>query len=306
MATQSSLESFTVWTITAANGAAASIVPELGGIVSSLMLPVGDTLCETLFRQPWFWDRTTERTRGGIPFIFPICGRLERDGQQDTYLYDGQRYAMPIHGFASRKPWRVVVADREDRIEIELTDDETTQRCYPFAFRLRLAYYIENDGLCCEQTYINRGDRPMPLYAGFHPYLLTPPHGQGKESVMLSCEPLRAFEYNARLTDIAGVKPTPAMPVPITAAEINELLIEVREGSAAALLFPDKHRLLISAGGVDMARLFPYLQFYTMADQPFFCVEPWMGHPNALNTVTGAQWLAPGAHMRGIFRCRIG
>ena len=41
-----------------------------------------------------------------------------------------------------------------------------------------------------------------------------------------------------------------------------------------------------------------------MADQPFFCVEPWMGHPNAMNTVAGVHWLAPGGSVRGVFSCK--
>ena len=47
-----------------------------------------------------------------------------------------------------------------------------------------------------------------------------------------------------------------------------------------------------------------YLQFYTMADKPFFCIEPWMGHPNALNALTGAHWLAPGEVTHGVFEVR--
>jgi hypothetical protein len=30
-----------------------------------------------------------------------------------------------------------------------------------------------------------------------------------------------------------------------------------------------------------------------------------MGHPNALNGITGAQWLPPGATMRGVLDVRV-
>ena len=62
-------------------GTVAEIVPELGGIVSSLRLAEsGGAPREILYRHPWFWSRETDELRGGIPPLFPICGRLLRDG----------------------------------------------------------------------------------------------------------------------------------------------------------------------------------------------------------------------------------
>jgi len=296
---------FEVLTIRAPGGATAVIVPELGGIVSSLELPWAGALHETLFQHAFFWERDTPRTRGGIPFIFPICGRLERDGQPGTYLYDGRRYTLPIHGFASRMPWRVQNADHASRLVLSLTDTAQTRATYPFAFTLTLAYQIEDDGLRCEQTYTNHSDMPMPFYAGFHPYFLTPEPGHGKDDVQLSCDVLRALAYNQRLTDIAGVRPLPPLPASIGAPAVNDLLTMPAPGTGATLAFPDGHTLALRAGGIERPALFAYLQFYTMPDQPFFCMEPWMGHPNALNAVTGAHWLQPGETTHGVLDVRV-
>ncbi|NLF38125.1 aldose epimerase [bacterium] len=295
---------FHTHTITARGGASAAVAPELGGIVSSLKLPFAGAPRETLFCHDFFWDKDTKRTRGGIPFIFPICGRLERDGQADTYFFNGARYSMPSHGFASRMPWRVLQAGR-DRIVMGLGDTEETRAAYPFSFELILSYRIEADGLRCEQTYINKGKAPMPFYAGFHPYFLTPEPRKGKESVRLSFDAVRALAYNERLTDVTGEMAAPRTPASITADAVNELLTVPVPQTGATLSFPDGHVLLVRAWGVERPELFGYLQFYTMADKPFFCIEPWMGHPNALNALTGAQWLAPGEVTHGVFEVRL-
>ena len=60
---------FEVWTVESPDGAVrASIVPEMGAAVSSLRF--GDR--ELLYQHPFFWDRASERTRGGFPFLFPV------------------------------------------------------------------------------------------------------------------------------------------------------------------------------------------------------------------------------------------
>ena len=48
--------------------------------------------------------------------------------------------------------------------------------------------------------------------------------------------------------------------------------------------------------------LYRHLVVYTPPGQPFFCVEPWMGFPNAMNTLLGARLLAPGAEDKGKLR----
>ena len=302
MADKSTQHSFDVWTIRSARGgAAAAIVPELGGMVSSLLLPCAGVAREVLFLHEWCWDRAATRTRGGIPFLFPICGRLERDGAADTYLYDGARYQLPIHGFSLRMPWRVVAHDAPDELVISLSDTAQTRAAYPFKFSVTLRYRITHDRLSCEQTYANHSAVPMPFYAGFHPYFLTP--RQAKAGVRVAFEAERGLAYNQRLTDVVGARPAPPSPISVTSARINERLVCAKDGAPAALLFSDGFRLDVSARGIGAPRLFPYLQFYTMPEKPFFCIEPWMGFPNAMNTVQGARWLAPGRSLRGMFVC---
>jgi galactose mutarotase-like enzyme len=88
----------------------AEIVPEFGGIVSALRLPGPDGQPrECLYRHAWFWDAAppAELTRGGIPVLFPVCGRLLQEDRPGLYRVDGQAYVLPIHGFAMRQPWEV-------------------------------------------------------------------------------------------------------------------------------------------------------------------------------------------------------
>jgi galactose mutarotase-like enzyme len=291
---------YEVHTIVSSDGGTrASFVPEKGGTGSSLV--IGGW--ELLFQHDFFWERQTEKIPGGWPFLFPICGRLERGGQTGQYLYDGRIHKMPSHGFGPRLPWKVVETDREDTLVLQLTDTEATRQAYPFRFEVRLAYRAEKGALACEQLYVNRGNVPMPYYAGFHPYFQTPAPGAGKEDVVLDYRPVRAFRYNERFTDLAEPVPPPAVPVAVhSAAVLEQRLTMVGADRELRVAMPGGPVIHLAAEGVEDSDLFPYIQLYTMADKPFFCVEPWMGFPNALNTVAGARWLKPGQSERGMLK----
>ena len=292
-------QGFKVYRIRAATGGGeAAIVPELGAVVSSLRLPGPDGLREVLFRHPHFWDPAAVRTRGGIPFLFPVCGRLERNGQSGAYLFDGHVYEMKIHGFAMRGPWEVVKADGAS-LTVCLADSPASLGQFPFSFRIMLVFRFEGEAFVIDQSYENTGKRAFPYYAGFHPYFLTPEPGAGKEAVMLNYKPCARWLMNERLTDIVGTVAPPAMPCSLTDPAINEILTQVGPDREVVFTYPDGLELHTRADGLDDPAMFPFVQLYTMADRPFYCVEPWMGFPNALNAAAGARWLAAGQTERG-------
>lgn len=272
----------------------ASFIPAWGGIGSSLVLPFHGEPVETLYQRDFFWDQETERTRGGLPFLFPICGRLERDGEPEVYLVGGRRYRLPIHGFSLRVPWTVTAAEG-DRVSLMLRDSAATREAFPFAFELRLTWIVEPGRLVGEQSMSNTGEQALPFYAGFHPFFRTPPPGAGKEDVRITLTSLRRLRYNDRLTDVIGDAPPLTFPRPATDGLLNESLHEVEPGAPARMVVPGGRQLTMTATGDARSGGFPFIQCFTVPDEPFFCIEPWMSHPNGLNTIGGACMLEPGA-----------
>lgn len=275
-----------VFTIAAGAGEVrAEIVPALGGIVSSLRFGPR----EVLFRHPWFWDADPPELRGGIPPQFPVCGRLMKDGVRGLYHVDGRPYVLPIHGFALRHPWAVADAARPDALRLRLADSAETRAIYPFAFELELLYSVSAAGLHCGLTVRNTGKSPLPYYAGFHPYFLTPPPGAGKEQTLFAARPRTRHLYNPTKTDLVATTRPPEFPMPVVGVDVNELLLELDADRDTTLRLPDGFKLRQSA-----SPLFRFRQFYTLPDQPFFCDEPWMAPPGSLNRPGAARVLAPG------------
>lgn len=144
-------------------GTSAVILPEKGATVISLQKNGTEFLyCDKENLQ------SPERPRCGIPFLFPIFGRLK----DSAYSWDGKTYEMAIHGFGHTSVWNVA-EHRDDMLSLVLEADEATLSQYPFRFRIMLDFTLQNGTLTIVQTYENLDTKPMPYNYGFHPYFLT-------------------------------------------------------------------------------------------------------------------------------------
>lgn len=289
--------------ISSDGGTQATFIPQAGGIGSSIIMPGAKGPRELLHQHPFFWNPDENQLRGGWPFCFPICGRLERYGKEGAYFFQDQVYSLSIHGFAWQQPWQVADNDTA-HIKLVLEDSEQTRNIYPCQFRIELDYKVEKSALICKQTYLNRGDKPMPFYAGFHPYFATPAFKHGKEEVILDYHPVKCLAYNERLTDLVGEQALFSVPTSIT-ADINERLTKLGADKDLKLRFPDGDVIQMTVTGIKDPDLFPYVQLYSPLEQPFICIEPWMAHPNAMNTVSGVCWLNSGESMEGLMELRL-
>lgn len=278
----------------------ATISPELGGFVTSLILPFASGRRESLFLHNNALDPAFLGLRGGVPFIFPICGRVTAHGTEGVYEYDGKEYTLPIHGFSAYEKWAVLRHDAHS-IDLILKSNVQTLAMYPFQCEIILKWRTENKKLICHQYYRNlESEKAMPFYAGFHPYFLTPEWNAGKEKIMIDFKAVKRLKYNATLTDVIGEQQRINMPVSIMDPVVNEQLFLLGTDKCARLCYPDGEVLAMTT----MGDLFSYLQLYHEVDQPFFCVEHWMGFPNAMNR-GNVCWLKAGESEEAVYEIEV-
>ena len=267
-----------------------SFVPEKGGLATSLIFKSAQGRPRELLYLPENFNIDTYQDISlAWPFCFPFCARISRDGQYGQYLYEGQRYELPIHGFANQESWQVLV-HQGNRLTLCLEDNERTRKAYPFAFKVTLDYQIEDGQLVCEQTYHNPGRAPFPYAAGFHPYFQI----ADKDQTLIQFEAEYRLQYNPTLTDIVGRLPAILSPARLSQPEVNESLHRLGANKRVTLKYPDGFSLWMEVNSSQNPDLFGYLQLYHIPEKPFFCIEPWTSFPNALNTVAGMHWLMPG------------
>ena len=103
----------------------------------------------------WWPDRS--------PLLFPAVG----DWKDNQYQYKGNRYEMPLHGFARFSPFRRLES-LDNEIIYLLTADDGTKKYYPFDFALTVVYRITENRLEVIQTVKNNSDQLMPFSIGEH------------------------------------------------------------------------------------------------------------------------------------------
>lgn len=135
---------------------------------------------ELLYADPQFLSGSSP-TRTGIPILFPFPNRI-RDGK---FTWDGKAYELPIndpakknaiHGFACRRPWRVVdsgVDSASAWVTGEfhgLRDAADCRALWPTDYRLRITFRLLMGRLRIEIALHNPDLTPLPFGIGFHHY----------------------------------------------------------------------------------------------------------------------------------------
>lgn len=244
-------------------GTTAVILPEKGAAVISL----NRNGREYLYRNDENLA-SSERPRCGIPFLFPIFGRL----RDNCYTWKGETYPMEIHGFGHTSIW-TVVSRQENELTLMLEDNEETRKQYPFAFRVELRYVLEQGTLSVYQTYCNKGEERMPYNYGFHPYFwvenLTHAHVETTAGIYM--------DYSAGKPSTFG-QGSVTVSIPEGAAEAGAAFMDV-EGPTT-LTVSEENRKITMTHGAD----FPMLVLWTQAEKSFLCVEPVNGRPDGLNS----------------------
>jgi aldose 1-epimerase len=160
------------------NGERADIWPAQGFNCFRWLTRAGSV--DVLYADPKFLEGSSP-TRTGIPVLFPFPNRI-RDGR---FTWDGKNYQLPqndpakknaIHGFACRRPWRVVDqgADQTSAwVTGEFQGSRDAADCHdlwPADYRLRITYRLGAGRLRIEARVENPDQQPLPWGLGYHPY----------------------------------------------------------------------------------------------------------------------------------------
>ena len=252
-------------------GTRAVILPEKGATVVSFQF--GGV--EFLYRDKENLD-SPERPRCGIPFLFPIFGRLK----DSAYTWNGNVYSMAIHGFGHTSPWQVA-RQTEDALTLVLEAKEDTLARYPFRFRVTLDFAVSEGKLTIGQTYENLGQTPMPYNYGFHPYFLT----EKPENIRVETTARTFFDFAVGGKDFGHGEVSLTMPegAPETGAAFMgvqgpTVLHNTAEGKKLTMEFDSSFHTHV---------------LWTQAGKKFLCVEPVNGTADGLNTGNYLT-LAPG------------
>jgi len=287
---------------------AATIAPDRGGELVGLEFIRSGKHRPLLYRDLDFCERPG--WEGKAPVLWPATGRnfavdpstLPKGAPTSDafgWVWHGQRYPMPIHGFARSLPWSVT-RQSESSVRVLLADNDRTRIAYPFGFRFEIQYSVSGDVLTVTHrvTAATDNGEPMPFSIGNHVTFDIGNVASAKDARLTSPATRQILtDAEGRPTGTVVDRPPldhvrlatlgrqSALSLGGYAADTVSAKLEMADGVTILIrqprvAYPDR----------DLIRF----NIWGDVDEGFFAIEPWFGRQNSLASGEGVIWLAPG------------
>lgn len=273
------------------DGAVLQIAPAAGGRM--MTWHVAD-------KPVFFWPASPDwsnfvKIRGGNPLLFPFLGRHFVDGQIGKWRdKEGVVHDLAMHGFARNLPFEHRIDADDHGIRMTLVDNDVTRQGYPFAFRFEAAYkLVDATTLEVELTTSNPGEVPLPYYSGHHFYFALPHDQRAASSIELPRTEMRHQLEGGAISEATTGAPRYTLD---NAGIIDQFhCFTGPSDQPVRLVTPGLSR----AVNFDLQRpdSVPWYCVTTWTDSPasdFYCIEPWVGLPDAIHNGQGLRWLCAG------------
>lgn len=244
------------------------------------------------------WDNLAG-VRGGNPILFPFASRSYHRGLEYHWADpDGKKRPMPSHGFAREGRFNIEAID-EEGFTARLQPTAEDAEAYPFRYAFRVRYRFEELALKVELLLRNEDERPIPWSAGHHFYFTLPwIEGSRRKDYELHMQAKKAVYFSPE-GKLIGEK---LQPGPINFGDpaiVDRIHFQLRHRQIEFGPLGGEERVFIRIGdGEPPAANNTVVTWTESEDSPFYCVEPWMGLPNAAEHGKGLHWVDPGQEGR--------
>lgn len=272
---------------------AADLAPLAGGSIARLAIDGEDLLRPMTAEAIASGKGNNSAAYPLVPYSNRIAqGRLMFEGEEIELApnWPGQRH--PMHGDGWAQAWDVVAGDGRSAELVYLHEPAGAQGGWPFRYRARQAFRLEEDRLALRMALENLEDRPVPAGLGLHPFFVR----EADTTLQCRCRTVWCTDAEVIPTDSIAVPPSWDFSAGRTVDPI--LLDNCFDGwdGQAAVTWP-RRRLRLD---LEASELFRHLVIFVPSDRPFFCVEP-------VSHASGQVWhlpLGPGATRSGeiVFR----
>jgi galactose mutarotase-like enzyme len=271
-------------------------LPEKGARLMNWNVTLGDGS----IRDVIYWPEVENldniaSVRGGNPILFPFSGRSYDRGEIHQWrAEDGVRRPMPMHGLARQGQFRTTRLD-EGGFSAQFIPDAAAKEAYPYDYEFVVSYRFDAAAVFVELQLTNHGPTPIPWSAGHHFYFTlpwSPGRTRGDYLIETSATKFLQRDDQGLLRDGPRVGQRERLD--------NKNLVDLihtglRRDILGVTEAPTGTRLLFRTSMAGSSSRDLALVTWTQDEKsPFYCIEPWMGPPNAAETKVGLHNVAPG------------
>lgn len=286
------------------------VIPSLGAMVYRIGLADGNGEILDILRYDDPED-LCENTHFRGRVLFPFNDRIPLG----RYVYGGKEYNLPvneesdgssIHGLIYDKQFDEVdclLADKSGSLGLTCHIHEGDWKAYPFDIVLRIRYCLSDEGFEADYCFSNKGESPLPVALGWHPYFSL---GGSVDSWMLKCGSGAYVAVDDSLIptgDSPSVSGTPfdfTSSAKIGSGELDLAFPTHKDG--ISVLEDVKHKLTLYFD----PSLFPYCQLYIPDERDSLAIEPVTAATNAFNIDgLGRIDLSPGESRSGTVKINL-
>ncbi len=230
----------------------------------------------TVVNQPYLWSVDTNFWNRVSPNLFPIVGRLKND----QYQYGNQTFQMLQHGFARNLEFELANST-ENSVSLILKSNEETRKSYPFDFVFEISYILVDNNLDVHYRITNCSQETMPCSVGAHPaFALNEP----LENFLLVFD--QPFIANRHFID-GGLYT--GLSEPVIDGNTLQLNSELIQNDAIVFKKPPFYSVTLQhVSGQKLVTVsssdFQYWGFWSKPGAPFFCIEPWAGLADSIDS----------------------
>ena len=249
-------------------------VNTLGAELTSIKKP-NDPVEYLWQADPKYWNRRS-------PVLFPIIGTVKNN----QYIFEGNFYTLPIHGFARNMEFSVV-KNEKDLLLFEIRENQATLAVYPFRFILQIEYRLNESALEVEYRVINSDSKTIWFSIGGHPGFNCPlePGTVMADYVLEFEKPETLYRY-IPVNGLIGR----GVIVPLTGEKILPLYPYPFQGGTLIIKNPKSQWISLKSDKTERSVTvefpgFSYLALWNRSlEAPYVCIEPWMGTADPVDT----------------------
>lgn len=225
----------------------------------------------------FMWDANPAIWANHAPNLFPIIGALK----DDTYIFEGNTYKLPKHGFLRGNTDFELDEHTENTLTLKLRYSDALLKVYPFKFEFYMTYKLTENRLDIIYTVKNLDDKTMYFSVGGHPafkcpvfndehyddYVLEFEHAENSKTHLINMK-------NGLISNKTKLIFNNTKQLPLTHELFNDDALIFKDlKSKKVTLKSKKHGNILTVSYHD----FEYLGIWAKPTGNYVCIEPWLG-----------------------------